>query len=297
MKASDCNASLRKNCWPAAIPILLLTLLIACGDREPAPAVEGFAPVQGEGKLYYEVRGEGYPLVLIHGGSTHHGMWNDQFDLFARHYRTVRYDVRGWGASSTSETPHAAWDDLKSLLEHLEIERTHIVGLSLGGRIGVDFALEYPEMVDHLVLAGPGLSGWQFEMAPWLEEAIKALEAGNPRGATDAWLSSPYLEAAMEDPELAERLRQLTYDNEHFWTETQREVWPEPTAMERLGDLAAPTLLVLGSRDIEDIHRIVEMIDEQAPDARKVVLEGAGHMVNMEQPEEFNRAVLDFLPR
>lgn len=289
--------------------VLLLTALIvgsiSCGagdappavEKEPAPAAEGFVPVNGDGKLYYQVRGEGYPVVLIHGGSTHVGMWDDQFDVLARHYKVVRYDVRGYGRSSGSQVGHSQWHDLRKLLEHLGIERTHIVGLSLGGRIAVDFALEDPEKVDHLILAGPGLSGWQFEPAEWINEVRAAKEAGDKRAATEAWLRSPYLTAIMEDPELAERIRQISYDTEHSWVQNFRAVRLTPPAIERLSDLKAPALLILGSRDANDAHRIVDLIAGSAPNVKKITVEGAGHMVNMERPEEFNRAVLDFLPR
>jgi len=281
-----------------SIRVLLLTVPLACAvscaEKEPPPAMDGFVPVQ-DGQLYYEVRGEGPPLVLIHGGSLHLGMWDDQFDLFARDYRVVRYDVRGFGQSGSPEVPHKQWEDLRALLEHLEIERADIVGLSLGGRIAVDFALEYPERVNRLVLVGSGLSGWRFEPAQWQEEVGKARAAGDKRAAAEAWLRSPYLEAAMEDPELAERVRRLTLDNEDSWVLVFRAYAMKPPATERLGELEAPVLLIVGSRDDVEVHRIVELMTEQLPGMQKVEVEGAGHMVNMERPEEFNRAVLEFL--
>jgi len=278
----------------AVIVTLIMTCTIACGDADPPPAIQGHVGVE-DGRLFYEVRGEGPPLVLIHGGATHLGMWDDQFDLFARHYRVVRYDVRGFGQSGSGEVPHVQWDDLLALLRHLGIERTHIVGLSLGGRIAVDFTLQYPQMVDRLVLAGPGLSGWQFEREEWVGELGRAIEAGDKRAASEAWLQSPYLEAAREDPVLAERLRQLVLESEQSWIPIFRGRRLTPPAVDRLAELKAPTLVILGSRDVNDIQRIVEQIVEQCPAARKVVFEGAGHMVNMEQPAEFNQIVLEFL--
>jgi len=278
--------------------VIILTLVvacgIACGDNQPSPAIQGHVSVE-DGQLFYEVRGEGPPLVLIHGGATHLGMWDDQFDLFARNYRVVRYDVRGFGRSGSGDVPHVQWDDLLALLRHLEIERTHIVGLSLGGRIAVDFTLQYPQMVDRLVLAGPGLSGWQFEREEWVGELARAIEAGDKRAASETWLQSPYLEAAREDPALAERLRQLVLESEQSWIPIFRGRRLTPPAVERLAELKAPTLVILGSRDVDDIHRIVDLIAEKCPGARKIVLEGAGHMVNMERPEKFNRVVLEFL--
>jgi pimeloyl-ACP methyl ester carboxylesterase len=273
---------------------VLLALFASCTESELPPAVQGFAPVR-DGQLYYQVRGHGAPVVLIHGGSLQHGMWDDQFDLLAQDFRVVRYDVRGFGKSGSPETPHSQWEDLRALLEHLSIERTHIVGLSLGGKIAVDFALEYPEKVDRLVLAGPGLSGWRFEPAPWIEELGQAIEAGDQRAAAEAWLRSPHLAAAMENPEVAERVRRLTLENERAFVPVFKAYEPDPPATERLQELEAPVLLVVGTRDDVEIGRIADRLVEQVPDLRKIAIEGAGHMVNMERPEEFNRAVLDFL--
>ena len=131
----------RSPARPGLVCVLFLTALIvvgiSCGtgeapqadEKEPASAAGGFVPVHGDGKLYYQVRGEGHPVVLIHGGSTHVGMWDDQFDVLAQHYKVVRYDVRGYGRSSSSEVRHSQWHDLRKLLEHLGIERTHIVSV------------------------------------------------------------------------------------------------------------------------------------------------------------------------
>lgn len=279
-------------------PLLILLGVLSCGgDAGPGPAVQGSAPVEGEGRLFYEVRGSGEPVMLIHGGNLDHRMWDDQFDLLAGQFRVVRYDVRGFGRSSPADVEHAAHEDLLALLDHLEIERAHIVGLSLGGRIGVDFALAHPDRVVDLVLAGPGLSGWQFSPAPWHEALRTAIQAGDAEAATEAWLTSDYMAPAMEDPRLAERLRAISLENRELWSREFRELRLTPPAVERLEELRAPVLLILGSRDVPDIHNIVALIGQKVPGARKLVIEGAGHMVNMERPEEFNRAVLEFLER
>jgi len=243
------------------------------------------------------VRGEGEPLVLIHGGNLDLRMWDGQFDLLAERFRVVRYDVRGFGQSTPADVEHAAHEDLLALLDHLEIERAHIVGLSLGGRIAVDFALANPDRVGDLVLAGPGLSGWRFTPAPWHDKLREAARAGDLVAIAEAWLESDYMAPAMEHPELAERLRTITLENDDLWLRDFRERPLDPPAVERLEDLQAPVLLILGDRDVPDIHRIVELLEQKVPGARKVVVEGAGHMVNMERPEEFNRAVLEFLDR
>ncbi len=264
--------------------------------RTPATPASGMAPVDG-GNLYYELLGEGAPVVLIHGGNLDHRLWDDQFELYAREFRTIRYDVRGYGRSSSKDVPHRGYEDLRALLRHLEIPSVHLIGLSLGGRIAVDFALEYPEMVDSLVLVGPGLSGWPFssETHSFIGAILEAARAGDAERAAELWLESPYMAPAMEIPELRPRLRKLALDNSRLWTEGYQERRLTPPAVERLAEIDKPTLLVIGSRDVPDIHQIVEALEESIPASRKVTIEGAGHLPNMERPEEFNEAVLDFL--
>ena len=146
---------------PIAIALLLLVTL-ACAS--PPAVVEGMAPVT-DGELYYRVYGRGEPVVLIHGGGLDHRMWDDQIEPLSETFRVIVFDVRGFGRSSSSEPRHRKFEDLAALLDHLEIRRVRLVGLSLGGRIAIDFALSYPDRVRSLVLAGPGLSGWRFDPA------------------------------------------------------------------------------------------------------------------------------------
>ncbi|MDQ2717560.1 MAG: alpha/beta hydrolase, partial [Chloroflexota bacterium] len=113
---------------------------------------KGFARVHGT-KLYYEMAGEGHPLVLLHGGLLDHRMWDQQFEAFARHYQVVRYDIRGFGASEMSGTTYADERDLYDLLVYLDIDKTYLLGLSLGGSIAIDFTLEHPQKMDGLILA------------------------------------------------------------------------------------------------------------------------------------------------
>ena len=132
----------------------------ACPAHAAAISVPG-------GSLYYEDCGRGPVVVLIHGGNTDRRMWDAEFDGFSQRFRVVRYDVRGFGRSRGRAVPYASHEDLKALLDSLGVARADLVGLSLGGRIAIDFALQHPDRVRRLVLAGPGLSGfpWSNDMA------------------------------------------------------------------------------------------------------------------------------------
>lgn len=113
--------------------------------RSAQPEV-GFVEVKGT-QLYYETLGQGHPLVLIHGGYMDRRMWDDQFPVFAERYRVIRYDVRGFGKSALPQVPYADRQDLGDLLKYLGVEKTHLLGLSLGGIIAIDFPLEHPDMI------------------------------------------------------------------------------------------------------------------------------------------------------
>lgn len=157
-----------------------------------AALMSAYVPLP-EGRLWFDERGKGPVVVLIHGGNMDSRMWDDQMAPFARSFRTIRYDVRPYGRSSTPTRLSYAHEDLRALLDHLKIDRAHLVGLSLGGRIAIDFALAYPERVDRLVLAGPGLSGFQFSPDDRLAPMLDAAKKGDCARAMDLWLQHPYM--------------------------------------------------------------------------------------------------------
>jgi pimeloyl-ACP methyl ester carboxylesterase len=261
----------------------------------PSGATAGFARVNGT-TLYYERRGEGRPVVLIEGANLPLAQWDAQFDALARRYAVIRYDVRGFGRSGPADAAgYMAHDDLHALLQHFGVRRAVLIGLSLGGRIALDFALAHPEMVDALVLAGPGLSGFDWSSDSSFLPIAAAAEKRDSVRAALLWLEHAYMAPAMENPALAPRLRELAVANARMWVSADSErVAPAPAAG-RLREIKAPTLVMIGDRDVPDIHRIVEMIMRDVPGAKRVVFERTGHVLHMEQPEKFNAAVLEFL--
>jgi pimeloyl-ACP methyl ester carboxylesterase len=266
------------------------------GAARAVPPTRGLAPVNGT-TLYYEVIGSGPPVVLIEGASLDLHMWDPQVRSLARRYTVVRYDVRGFGRSGATGAPYRAADDLYHLLRFLRLPRASLVGLSLGGRIALDFAVLHPEMVERLVLAGPGLSGfpWSRSDTAWVRGLREAVEARDPALAVERWLRSPYMAPTMEDPQLAPRVRSLAMRNVASWLQPESEEELSPPAIRRLENIRAPLLAIVGTRDHPDIGRIVDTLVARVPGARRLVFEGAGHLTNLEQPERFNRALLDFL--
>jgi len=266
----------------------------------------GFAEVNGT-HLYYEVAGEGHPLVLNHGGLVDNHLWDDQFDEFAMHFKVVRYDIRGFGDSGMLENgmePYSMERDLFSLLQFLDIQKTYILGLSMGGALSVDFTLQYPEMVDALITVGAGLSGYEEDDPEELKAKFAEMEEASKSGdisrsveiSLQIWTDGPFRTPEQVDPQVRERVRAMT--TRIFERGDDEEVRPqhiEPPAAGRLSEIHVPTLIIVGGEDVEIILSIANKLERDIAGAKKVVIPGTAHHLNMEKPQEFNRVVIDFL--
>ena len=256
----------------------------------------------GKTRLYYEEMGEGHPLIMLHGGFLDRRMWDDQFQFFSKHNRVIRYDARNHGMSRAVPDTFTHYDDLSRVMEQLGIEKAVIMGLSLGGRIAVDFALEYPEKVSALILAAPGLSGYNFD-SPELEKVSAPMQKAFGEGDLSlgieyfqrGWTDGPHRESSEVDSTIRNKVRAMAVNSVEHWNPHSRVVEQVPPAVDRLGEIKAPTLAVVGDLDMPDILDIVDSIEKTVPGAKKAVVPGVAHMVNMEKPEEFNTIVLNFL--
>ena len=261
---------------------------------------QGLAYVNGT-HLYYEARGSGPPLVLIHGITLDTRMWDPQFGVFSRHYQTIRYDVRGHGRSAdpVAGEAYSHSDDLLALLHHLDLERAHVLGLSLGGMIAIDFVLTYPSAVDTLIpVDTSGLGGFSFP--PDLAETLGQINATATEKGVDSareiWMSMGWFAPALERPDVNAAVVDMVGDYQGWhWLNRSPVVRPDPPAVEQLGLINAPTLVIVGDRDMPYNQEIADTLEKGIPNSRKTVIKGAGHMSNMEEPEAFNEVVLDFL--
>lgn len=259
----------------------------------------GFAEVNST-KLYYEMKGSGSAVVFIHSGGFDRRTWDDQFSAFSDRYTVIRYDVRGYGKSPAPTKPYSDDDDLYQLLKYLKVQKAHLIGLSMGGRIAIDFTLTHPDMVSSLIAVAPGLSGFPYSAEDTIElmKIVYSIQNDDGTPAGEAWLRSAYNAAAMENPAVAAKLRPIAIENSRVWLINIFFPRPPfPLAVQRLSDIHAPTLLIRGDRDVPMITNIVETLEKKISGAKKVIIPGAGHMVNVEKPGEFNSAVLDFLSK
>jgi 3-oxoadipate enol-lactonase len=275
----------------------IVGLLAFCGMASAQPPPQsGMAEVNGT-RLYYEKVGTGPHVVLLHGGNLDSRMWDDQVAFLAKFFAVTRYDIRPYGRSALTEKGYSSVDDLTALMDYLGIKRASLVGLSLGGRIAIDFALTHPGRVDKLVLMGPGLTGFAFNQN---DEAVKAMiaraQTGDAQGAMDLWLQHPMMASAMARPEVAARIRPIARDNARIWTALPvGERVPNPPAIKRLAEIRAPTLLIVGERDVPDIQAIVKLLATDVRGARTEIIPASAHMPNMEDPARVNRLLGEFL--
>jgi 3-oxoadipate enol-lactonase len=258
-------------------------------------------PVDPGVRLYVEETGTGPALVLIHGLTLDHRMWADQIAAFAVSHRVLACDLRGFGLSDPAlpdqRYSHAA--DLKTLLDHLGIERATLVGLSMGGWPAVDFALAYPEATAALILVDSTLYGYAFE--PGYGGRLQALFDTWPRdpsAARAAWLADPLFGGSHGNPATVARLTQMVEECNAFQLTqpyADPHIQPAVPVIDRLGEITAPTLIIVGRADIPDFHHIGRILHESIPGSRYQILENAGHMCNMDDPTTFNASVLSFL--
>ena len=258
----------------------------------------GFADVQG-GRLHFEVDGSGPAVTLIHPGLWDMRTWDREFaKLAGTGYRAIRYDVRGYGESSFPEASYSDVEDLLALLDALEVERTALVGCSMGGNIEICFTLAHPDRVWALVPVASGLSGFDWPDEVWepvWEPIETAVEAGDLVRATD--LSLAIWAPLGTGDEAGAKIRAIALDNTRNFELDALGLAerPDPPPITRLEEIDVPTLVVLGERDVHEITQIGELVAARVPGARVVMIEGADHVVNLRQPEAFERALMVFL--
>ncbi len=269
-------------------------------EEKKAASHKGYLSLS-KGRLFFESAGTGIPFFFVHGGLADRRMWDGQFAFFSRHFRVIRYDGRGFGRSDTPSAPFYPHQDLKALFESLAVKRAVIMGQSMGGGISIDFALEYPEMVERLILVGPSLPGFSYS-PDFLKKGLELFSVARGRGPEEALrelFEDPYWSYTLppiEKSTLREKMGEMAA---HFFRVFQWDPslmrTSEPSAVQRLSEIVVPTLVVTAEKEHAENRRVIGKLLRDVKGAHMAIIPGAGHMMNMEEPERFNRIVEDFL--
>lgn len=258
----------------------------------------------GNAELYYEIAGEGQPLVLIHAGVADSRQWNHEFVHFAQDFRVLRYDMRGYGKSIPVEGEFSHMGDLIAVLDRLGFHLPIVlIGCSIGGSLALDFTLAHPSRVRALILVGSGPSGLRLDVPshPREADAEDAYKAGeldllaeletqiffDGMGRTPQQVNQAMRRLALKMNRLA-----LSHEAKGLG---ERLPNADPPAAERLDELELPVLAVVGEHDEPYSLAAADYMLDNIPSARKVILEDAAHLPNMDHPDRFQRAVRSFL--
>lgn len=268
-----------------------------------AAVQSGFAAINGL-QMYYEVAGAGQPVVFVHAGVADNRLWDEQFALFAQHYKVVRFDLRGFGKTEPVDNEYTNRGDILALLDHLGIsEPAHFIGCSMGGGFSMDITVRYPERVRSLTMVCSGPPGLWIEIAepPIFAEAEAAFEAGDWDKAleleTRCWVDG--VDRAPEQVDPLYRAKAVEMNRvalAHKAKGLGKNLPGEPPyAGERLEEIKVPVLLVLTEFDTPYSAAAAEIMMQRINNCRQVLIANAAHLPSLEHPAEFNRIVLDFL--
>ena len=247
----------------------------------------------GGARIYYEVEGSGPAALFVHAGVANLRMWDAQAAALRTDYRIIRHDTRGYGLTVTDAVEFSNRADIAALLDHLGEERAHVVGLSRGGQIALDFTLEFPDRVRTLTVAAGGVGGYQPpDEGPsdvWdVPDAM--LTAKNWEGLSE-WEAAYWADGPGQSPDRAPAVRAQV----HEWVlatyrAEKEEGQPrplDPPAEQRLADLEVPLLVMYGTLDEPSTSESMRHLAASVPGSRIEVFETA-HMINLEEPDRFN---------
>jgi 3-oxoadipate enol-lactonase len=246
----------------------------------------------------YETSGQGDPLVLIHGLGACHKMWQPQIEPFSEHFKVVAYDVRGHGESSGYDEKYSVGlfaTDLKVLLDELGIGKAHICGLSMGGLIAQQFAIDCPSMVDRLVLCGTFCHlGIRRNLLMALTRVLNRIVLAFISMDTNARIGAKGLFKKKEQEELRDFfVREVSRISKKEYSKVIAATYAFDS-LRWLREIESPTL-ILNAEGEKHERQQTEIMQREIRDSRVELIMDAFHATNLERPAEFNRLVLGFL--
>jgi pimeloyl-ACP methyl ester carboxylesterase len=265
--------------------------------------LETFVPVPGA-RLFAVADGDGPPILLLHAGIADLRSWDALVPLLTETgYRAIRFDMRGFGLSTTEDVEFSRGADVVAVLDSLGVDRVACVGNSIGGKTALEVALEHPDRVVALVLVASGIGGFDGGETPeeraFEVEFVAAEAAGDADRLADLdvrlWVDGVGQPATRVDPAIRELVREMDRPSCEPTHVGGRPIPLDPPAVARLGEVRVPTLAIAGELDTVGTRAVVDKIVDEVPDALGLTLPDVAHMIGMEQPEVLAGLILDHL--
>ncbi len=251
--------------------------------------------------MYYEVHGEGKPLLLISGLGNDLNGWALQIPEFAKKYRVIAFDNRGSGRTDAPDLRYSIQmmaEDTIGLMDALGIEKAHVLGVSMGGYIAEELAIGYPRRVGSLILMTTSVGPYMLKISVLQNWARQALRDMSPMTFFQIMLPFMFNDRSFETPGVLEMavgtIAGHSSTPPHILAR-QMTACVEHDARDRIGQIAAPTLVLAGKGDPFIPFSLSEELAASIPNARLRVLDGGGHGFNSSIADKFNQAVLEFL--
>lgn len=250
-------------------------------------------------EINYEDEGQGTPVLFVHGFPLDHALWSQQLDGLASRARCIAPDLRGFGASGR-EGPFSMdqyADDLVCLLDHLEVPRAVVAGLSMGGYVAFALWRSYPERVRALVLADTRATADDEAALAKRREMIEAARASGPQVVGERMLEGMVGRTSRQrSPEVVLEVRRIMERAPLEGVVGAIEaMMARPDSTPDLARIDVPTLIIVGDEDVITPPAQSRAMHELIPGSRLEILEGAGHASNMERPAAFNHLLGEFL--
>lgn len=287
--------------------LLILSLLVSCQPattaEESNPQEESYLMLDGH-KIHYKTEGEGKPLLFVHGGYLNLDMWDRQADFFTQKgFQVIRFSDLGHGLTEQADSSSLGYEIIDAVATKCTDQKLTLIGLSWGGMLCVDYALQYPDKVEKLVLVAPGLHGWEYfqdsvaaQNYAARQEAIKQNDTIRAAQLFQKnWVIGPRRDASNLKMKLLKQTQNMilhTFRN--HWQEDWSRLSPTP-AIDRLDEIKTPTLIFTGDQDAEDILMIGKKYDTDIPNSRLTHLGEIAHCINMETPNRFNKLLYQFV--
>ena len=256
-------------------------------------------------KIHYETAGQGETILFLHAGLADSRMWDNQFHAFQESHQVLRYDMRGSGKSSPQEGEFAHREDLIALLDHLNLEQVHGVGNSDGSRILLELASIQPERLASLTLIAPYVEGYEWRdryLLPYETEIDSLLSIADYEQASELvakrWLGGDFRKRNTAPRILRGQLQEMiiiSLRNSNRYEAEERLLIP--ALNDRLSEIHANTLLVIGDLDLQMYHDMTDRLQQKLRRSRRVSMTNTAHLPSMERPEEFNWRLKYFLRR